>query len=87
MTDVEASLAERDAQLAHLRAENEQLRRSAQAFGDLAERLNRALLQALEFSGAPAGEADHVTLARPATPGMRTNAATVASSVTTTARR
>jgi hypothetical protein len=32
-----------DEELAQLRAENEQLRRSAQAFGELAERLSEAL--------------------------------------------
>jgi hypothetical protein len=44
MSDVEKLLALYEAQLEQLRAENEQLRQSAQAFGELAERLNRALL-------------------------------------------
>ena len=44
MTDVENRLASYEAELEQLRTENEQLRRSAQAFGELAERLNRALL-------------------------------------------
>ena len=44
MSDLEARLANAEAELVRLRTENEQLRRSAQAFGELAERLNRALL-------------------------------------------
>ena len=44
MSDVEPLLAFYEVQLEQLRTENEQLRRSAQAFGELAERLNRALL-------------------------------------------
>jgi hypothetical protein len=44
MTELEERLAAYEAELTRLRAENEQLRRSAQAFGELAERLNRALL-------------------------------------------
>ena len=44
MTELEERVAAYEAELARLRAENEQLRRSAQAFGELAERLNRALL-------------------------------------------
>lgn len=88
MTEMEARLAERDAQLACLRAENEQLRRSAQAFGELAERLNRALLRALD--GAPTASARGVANAHPclpAPPGMRTKPATMPSSVTVPARR
>jgi hypothetical protein len=50
MTDLETRIAWYEAQLEQLRSENEQLRRSAQAFGELAERLNRALLIA---SAAP----------------------------------
>ena len=44
MTEMEERLAKYEAELAKLRTENDQLRRSAQAFGELAERLNRALL-------------------------------------------
>ena len=44
MTELEELLAKCEAELVKLRTENEQLRRSAQAFGELAERLNRALL-------------------------------------------
>jgi hypothetical protein len=44
MTEMEARLEKYEAELVRLHAENEQLRRSAQAFGELAERLNRALL-------------------------------------------
>jgi hypothetical protein len=44
MTEMEERLARYEAELVKLRTENDQLRRSAQAFGELAERLNRALL-------------------------------------------
>jgi hypothetical protein len=44
MTELEERLAKYETELLRLRTENEQLRRSAQAFGELAERLNRALL-------------------------------------------
>jgi hypothetical protein len=44
MTELEERLTKCEAELARLRTENDQLRRSAQAFGELAERLNRALL-------------------------------------------
>ena len=44
MTEMEERLARYEAELLKLRTENDQLRRSAQAFGELAERLNRALL-------------------------------------------
>ena len=44
MSEFEDRLAKYEVELARLRTENEQLRRSAQAFGELAERLNRALL-------------------------------------------
>ena len=44
MTELEELLANCEAELVKLRTENDQLRRSAQAFGELAERLNRALL-------------------------------------------
>lgn len=44
MANLEDSVARYEAELVRLRTENEQLRRSAQAFGELAERLNRALL-------------------------------------------
>jgi hypothetical protein len=44
MVEIEARLAQYEAELLRLRTENDQLRRSAQAFGELAERLNRALL-------------------------------------------
>lgn len=55
MTDLEQRLARYEAELARLRTENEQLRRSAQAFGELAERLNRALLIATAARVAQAG--------------------------------
>ena len=55
MTDMEQRLAKYEAELAKLRTENEQLRRSAQAFGELAERLNRALLIATAARVAQAG--------------------------------
>jgi hypothetical protein len=44
MSDLEERVARYEAELEKLRTENDQLRRSAQAFGELAERLNRALL-------------------------------------------
>lgn len=44
MSDLEERVARYEAELVKLRTENDQLRRSAQAFGELAERLNRALL-------------------------------------------
>ena len=44
MTELEERLAKYETELVRLRTENDQLRRSAQAFGELAERLNRALL-------------------------------------------
>ena len=44
MSESEERLAKYEVELARLRTENDQLRRSAQAFGELAERLNRALL-------------------------------------------
>jgi hypothetical protein len=44
MSELEARVAQYETELLKLRLENEQLRRSAQAFGELAERLNRALL-------------------------------------------
>ena len=44
MVELEERLARYEAELVRLRTENDQLRRSAQAFGELAERLNRALL-------------------------------------------
>ena len=43
MTDRDTELDRYETELEHLRTENDQLRRSAQAFGELAERLNRAL--------------------------------------------
>jgi hypothetical protein len=55
MTDMEERLARYEAELVKLRTENEQLRRSAQAFGELAERLNRALLIATAARVAQAG--------------------------------
>lgn len=42
---LEERLRRYEAELARLQAENEQLRRSSQAFGELAERLNLALKQ------------------------------------------
>lgn len=55
MTELEERLAKCEAELARLHAENDQLRRSAQAFGELAERLNRALLIATAARYAQAG--------------------------------
>ena len=55
MSDLEARLAKAESELVRLRTENEQLRRSAQAFGELAERLNRALLIATAARHAQAG--------------------------------
>jgi hypothetical protein len=46
MMAVEELLAHYETALRELRAENEQLRRSALAFGELAERLNHALARA-----------------------------------------
>jgi hypothetical protein len=46
MTDRDSQLDRYETELEHLRAENDQLRRSAEAFGELAERLNRALIMA-----------------------------------------
>lgn len=54
-TELEERLAKLEADLARLRTENDQLRRSAQAFGELAERLNRALLIATAARVAQAG--------------------------------
>ena len=44
MKQMDERMARYEAELLRLRTENDQLRRSAQAFGELAERLNRALL-------------------------------------------
>jgi hypothetical protein len=44
MKEMDEQVARYEAELLRLRTENDQLRRSAQAFGELAERLNRALL-------------------------------------------
>lgn len=44
MTEMDERVARYEAELVRLRTENDQLRRSAQAFGELAERLNRALV-------------------------------------------
>ena len=44
MREMDEQVARYEAELVRLRTENDQLRRSAQAFGELAERLNRALL-------------------------------------------
>jgi hypothetical protein len=55
MTDMEERIATYEAELVRLRTENDQLRRSAQAFGELAERLNRALLIATAARHAQAG--------------------------------
>jgi hypothetical protein len=63
MTEMEERLARYEAELAKLRTENEQLRRSAQAFGELAERLNRALLIATA--------ARHAQASMPAPPTQR----------------
>lgn len=55
MSDLDERVARYEAELVKLRAENDQLRRSAQAFGELAERLNRALLIATAARHAQAG--------------------------------
>lgn len=55
MTEMDERLIRYEAELARLRTENDQLRRSAQAFGELAERLNRALLIATAARHAQAG--------------------------------
>ena len=55
MTELEERLAKYEAELVKLRTENDQLRRSAQAFGELAERLNRALLIATAARHAQGG--------------------------------
>ena len=55
MTELEERLAKCEAEIVKLRTENDQLRRSAQAFGELAERLNRALLIATAARHAQAG--------------------------------
>ena len=54
MSKQDERLARYEAELVRLRTENDQLRRSAQAFGELAERLNRALLIATAASHAQA---------------------------------
>ena len=64
MREIEERLARCEAELAKLRTENEQLRRSAQAFGELAERLNRALLIATA--------ARHAQASMAASPAQRT---------------
>ncbi len=55
MRDSEKRFDEYEGELAALRVENEQLRRSAQSFGALAERLNRALI-VVSTSGRPVAE-------------------------------
>jgi HAMP domain-containing protein len=55
MTEMEERLARYESELVKLKTENDQLRRSAQAFGELAERLNRALLIATAARVAQAG--------------------------------
>lgn len=55
MTEMDERIAKFEAELVRLRTENDQLRRSAQAFGELAERLNRALLIATAARHAQAG--------------------------------
>ncbi len=52
MSDSKTAVEVYEAQIAALRMENEQLRRSAQAFGELADRLNRALQTAKATSSA-----------------------------------
>ncbi len=52
MSDSKTAVEVYEAQIAALRMENEQLRRSAQAFGGLADRLNRALQAAKATSSA-----------------------------------
>lgn len=70
MTELDERVARYEAELVRLRTENDQLRRSAQAFGELAERLNRALVIA-----TAARSAQQVTLgSRPARAALRTAA-------------
>jgi uncharacterized protein (DUF3084 family) len=59
MSELEERLARLESEVARLRTENEQLRRSAQAFGELAERLNRALLIATAARHAQAQSGNH----------------------------
>ena len=68
MSDLEERVARYEAELAKLRTENDQLRRSAQAFGELAERLNRALLiaTAARHAQAAAGMPAHRGRLQPA---------------------
>ncbi len=54
MAAIEEKLRCYEAELAQLRVENEQLRRSAQTFGELAERLNVALRTATRVNRKPA---------------------------------
>jgi hypothetical protein len=54
MAAIEEKLRSYEAELAKLRVENEQLRRSAQTFGELAERLNVALRTATRVNRKPA---------------------------------
>ena len=70
MTEMEERLARYEAELARLRTENDQLRRSAQAFGELAERLNRALLIATAARHAQASFGNLPVQRRLQTAGM-----------------
>ena len=62
-TDTMAALEEKlrsyEDELVRLRIENEQLRQSSQAFGELAERLSVALRTATRVNRRPATAADH----------------------------
>jgi hypothetical protein len=58
MAALEEKLRSYEAELVRLRIENEQLRQSSQAFGELAERLSVALRTAKHASRRPATAAD-----------------------------
>jgi len=68
MEDTMAALVEElrhyEDELLQLRVENDQLRQSSQAFGELAERLNVALRTASRSSGRPAVAAESRGLRR-----------------------
>jgi len=58
MVVLEEQLRSYEEELTRLRVENEQLRRSSQAFGELAERLNVALRTATRVNRRPSTAAD-----------------------------
>ena len=58
MAALEEKLRSYEAELMRLRIENEQLRQSSQAFGELAERLSVALRTASRANRRPATAAD-----------------------------